>query len=199
MRGPKALLMSLTMLLLLCAPALAQSAPAASQYGEVLNGEETERKRCPPGSELGVSENQVQNDVGAGACASAENVGQGTEAVNDALSETGSPGASASGETSTSSESAASPSAASPGDASSVPSESQPPDSAAPEASSESASSPDVAGGDDASAQGGTDGDDGGLASITELPETGGASPAPLGLGILLITLGLATRKVAGR
>ena len=35
-------------------------------------------------------------------------------------------------------------------------------------------------------------------ASITTLPETGGASPATFGLGVLLVMLGLAARKVVG-
>jgi hypothetical protein len=148
LRGLKVSLTSLTMLLVLCAPALAQSAPAASQYSAEYR----------PGScDLGAAESQVNASVGAGACDSAENAGQGTVAVNGALTGTAS--------------------------------------SASPSASPESAS----AESDDDRSGDGEKNPEKGLASITELPETGGAPIGALGLGVLLAALGLMTRKAVGR
>ncbi len=63
---------SLTMLCLLCAPALAQSAPSASQYQGGGSG------YCPPGSYCAQS-------LADGAGDFSENAEQGTDAVNDAM------------------------------------------------------------------------------------------------------------------
>ena len=68
---------SLTMLCLLCAPAPAQSSPAASQYQGGGSG------YCPPGSLC------IQS-LGDGADDLSENAEQGTDAVNDAMAGTAS-------------------------------------------------------------------------------------------------------------
>jgi hypothetical protein len=128
---------SLTMLCLLCAPALAQSSPSADQYQGGGSG------YCPPGSTC------IQS-LADGADDFSENAEQGTGAVNDAMG-------------------AVSASAVS-GDASAAP--------------ASSAGSP-------ASYEGG------GPGGITKLPETGGASLAALGSGILLVASGLVARRIA--
>lgn len=162
MRGLKLLLTSLTLLAVLCTPALAQNSPAASQY---------DAKTCPNGAVANQQEDQTTADVGDGACTAADNVGQGTDAVNDALGEPDTASdVSTSGEGSSSPESSAS----APGEA----------------VSPESAASPEAGDTADAGA---------GLASITELPETGGVSPALPALGVLLVAVGLLFRASIGR
>ena len=128
---------SLTMLCLLCAPALAQSSPSADQYQGGGSG------YCPPGSTC------IQS-LADGADDFSENAEQGTGAVNDAMG-------------------AVSASAVS-GDASASPASS---------AGSPAANEEGVPGG------------------ITKLPETGGASLAVLGSGILLAASGLMARRIA--
>ena len=66
---------SLTMLCVLCVPALAQSAPSASQY---------EPGTCPPGSPGSLC---AQSSLGDGADDFSENAGEGADAVNEALEE----------------------------------------------------------------------------------------------------------------
>jgi len=127
---------SLTMLCLLCAPALAQSSPSADQY-------QGGSGYCPPGSTC------IQS-LADGADDFSENAEQGTDAVNDAMG-------------------AVSASAVS-GDASASPASS---------AGSPAANEEGVPGG------------------ITKLPETGGASLAALGSGILLAASGLVARRIA--
>jgi hypothetical protein len=162
LRGLKVLLTSLTMRLVICAPALAQSAPAASQY---------RTNTCPKGVDDGPQQDQVDASAGDAACAAAGSTGQGTDAVNDALDGTSSASASASTESSASAESSASPEG---GDVTG-------------------------SGTDAASADGEAGGYDRALASLEELPETGGAPLTVLGSGLALTTLGLVTRKVVGR
>ncbi len=130
---------SLTMLCLLCAPALAQSSPSADQYQGGGSG------YCPPGSTC------IQS-LADGADDFSENAEQGTGAVNDAMG-------------------AVSASAVS-GDAS-------------------ASASPASSAGSPASYEGGVPG------GITKLPETGGASLAALGSGMLLAASGLVARRIA--
>lgn len=189
--GKRALLLALTvslLVLVLSSGALAQSAPSASQYGV-----EHQARSCPAGSAsvqpgtAGLAEDQVSASVGDGPCAAADNVGQGTAAVNDAMTgTTSSASASASGETSTSPGAVASKSikpasneaSASPGGP-----------------TSGSSADENEAAGSDGAADGETANAGEGLASITELPRTGGTSPATLLSGVLLVTLGLAIRR----
>jgi hypothetical protein len=168
LRGLKVLLTSLTMLLVICAPALAQSAPAASQY---------RTNTCPKGIEGGPQQDQVNASAGDAACATADSTGQGTDAVNDALGGTSSASASAPAEGSASTEGSASAES-----------------SASSESSDEAGNEKDAA-----STDGEAGGDDRALASLEELPETGGAPLMVLGSGLALTTLGLMTRKVVGR
>ena len=129
---------SLTMLCLLCAPALAQSSPSATQYQGGGSG------YCPPSSTCAES-------LADGADDFSENAERGTDAVNDAIN-------------------------GAPADASAVTGAA----SAAPTS------------GESAAAYEG-----GGPGGITALPETGGASFATLGSGILLTAFGLmAVRRV---
>ena len=124
--------------LVFCAPALAQSGPSANQYPSGIGG-------CA--STLGID--CAQSVVG-GTSAAANNVGQGTEAVNKAMD--------------------------------------------GPEGSvaAASAGTPDGAAADRTAAEEpAADGGRGGTASITQLPETGGAPAAALGGGALLAALGL--------
>ena len=148
MRLFKSTIMSLAMLLVLCAPALAQDNPSASQY---------DAGDCDP--EAG--ETCLQS-VGGGVDSIVDNTEQGTDAVNDAMDDasgaSASPGAVLSAET---------------------------------EASQKVSSSP---GPTDAGPTG-----DKGRASITELPETGGSSPALPILGVLLAATGLLTCGIARR
>ena len=65
---------SLTMLCLLCAPALAQSAPSTAQYEGGGSG------YCPPGSYCAQS-------LADGADDFSENAGEGADAVNEAMKE----------------------------------------------------------------------------------------------------------------
>jgi hypothetical protein len=65
---------SLTMLCLFCAPTPAQSSPSASQYRDGGSG------YCPPG-------NLCAQSVNDGPEVFSENAEQGTDAVNDAMSE----------------------------------------------------------------------------------------------------------------
>lgn len=107
-----------------------------------------------------------------GADAFSENAGQGTAAVNEALEE---PVAS--------------------GEASSAPAGSvQSAASATAEPSSTEGGTTEE-GGPEGSGKGGPEGP----GTITELPETGGASLAALGSGVLLMLLGLMARRLAWR
>ena len=143
---------SLTLLCLLCAPALAQSSPSASQYQGGGSG------YCPPNTTC------VQS-LGDGADDLSENAEQGTDAVNDAMEDAPSNASAVSGGASAS-------------------------DGVESVASATAESSP---------TEGDVAGEDGeGPASITRLPETGGASLAALGSGILLATSGLMVRRIVG-
>ena len=155
MRKLKVLLTSLTILLVFSAPALAQSAPAAGQYGV--------DKTCPNGFEDDGSSQGDAASVGDGPCAAAENAGQGTAAVNEALSAT---------DSST---------------------------SASAESSAESSAGVSASSGSSASADARSEAVDETAASITQLPETGGAPPATLGLGAVLVALGLTARRAVRR
>jgi hypothetical protein len=147
-----ALFSSLTMLCLVCTPALAQSSPSASQYPGGGSG------YCPPG-------NLCVQSVNDGADAFSENAKQGTDAVNDAMAE---------------------PEASAP---------TVPDDASAPAVLSD-ASAP--AG--SVSPGGGTAGSEtGGPGGITKLPETGGPFVVMPGLGVLLVALGLTSRKICRR
>lgn len=125
---------------------------------------------CPPG-------NLCAQSVNDGADAFSENAERGTDAVNDALSGTSSASASAPAEGPTSTEGSASTES-----------------SVSPESSDLAGSETDAA-----SADGEAGGGDRALASLKELPETGGAPLMVLGTGLALTTLGLMTRKVVGR
>lgn len=178
MRLLKLTLSSLAVTLVLCAPALAQNSPAASQYSYPI-----EPESCGTATNVACAQSVTDgvHDI-------VDNAKQGTGVVNGAMNdavEAPAASASASPEAVLSAETGASP---------------------------ESSSSPDAltAGGetDDAETdRGGTgedmnDGDTGeeggegeGPAMITVLPETGGASPAILGLGVLLVAAGLMFRR----
>jgi hypothetical protein len=103
----------------------------------------------------------------------AENAGPGTDAVNDAMAGTAS-SASSSASDEPSDEASASPAGA---------------------ASSSDADASGQTGGNGASV---SEADEG-LGAITELPETGGASLAALGSGVLLAMSGLMARRLARR
>ena len=152
MRWFKLTFASLTLALVLCAPALAQSSPAAHQY------------------DPGMAETQSVID---GVEDIAGNAEQGTAAVNDAMNDA----------------------VEGPVAGTSAPASSEAVLSTRTGASPENASSPGPGAGEDvATTYGG-----GGTASITVLPETGGASPTLLGLGVLLAAAGLLTRGVVER
>ncbi len=190
----RTLLLALTaslLVLMLSSGALAQSVPSASQYESGQGA-----RSCPAGTasvqpdtgaDLAAEGGQVSASVGDGPCAAADNVGQGTAAVNDALTGTTSSAsaASAPGETPVPPKDVASKSikpapdgtSASPGGAASGRGVDE----------DETATKDETANGEAASAGEG-------LASITELPKTGGAPPIMLLSGAMLVALGLAIR-----
>ncbi len=190
MRLLKLTLASLATLFMLCTPALAQG---ASDVQYVSGG------FCPTGSDPGQQQTQSVCDMPP---ATANNVGQGTDAVNDALAG------------SSSTKSAATGDLASDASASSVPASGASASGSAPAG----IASGDVAG-DTATGSTGTGNPETGVAatgsipagvpeaagvaseegpaSITELPETGGSPFATLISGVLLVTLGLMVRRIA--
>lgn len=127
--------------------------------------------------------------VGEAPATIADNTSRGTDAVNDALAGPAYSSSSASGASASSAASApaggVSAGGMSPGDAAEV-------DPAT--GSSATAGSGSVAAGDPEAA--GVASEEG-LASITELPETGGPPPAALISGALLVALGLMARRLA--
>ena len=131
------------MLFLLCAPALAQSSPSASQY---VPG------TCPDRPNVYCAHSVVDSPDRA-----ADSAARGTDAVNDAMQNS---------------------------------------EASAPAASADTSSPAGSASSEDGSAEGAFEGSGG---EITELPETGGASPAALGSGALLVAFGLAARRLLGR
>lgn len=156
-------------MLALPSPAIAQGSPSSSQY---------EPGTCPAPC---TAQTQSVDDSVQGLV---DNAKQGTGAVNDAMdkaveapaaSVSASPEAVLSAETGTGS-------------------------------SPESSSSPGAGTADGETGEGGTgeggtsedEGEDEGPDAITILPETGGASPVFLGLGVLLVATGLLTRRVIG-
>ena len=192
----KALLLVLTaslLVLMLSSGALAQSVPPASQYESGQGA-----RSCPagtasvqPDTDAAPAGNQALFSVGDGPCAAADNVGQGTAAVNDALTGTASPASAASA----------------PGEApvppKDVASKSIEPEPASDKTSvspkgtaSGSGADEDETATKDKSADGGTAKAEEGLASVTELPKTGGGPPVMLLAGVLLVTLGLAVRRI---
>jgi hypothetical protein len=144
--------------LVLCVPALAQSSPPAGQYVDCTSAAD-DVVEC------------VGQSTADGTEAAANNVGQGTDTVNDAMSGT----ISSSTGTPASARASASPDVA---------------------ATGSEANAADIA---SASEESGGKGERGGPASITELPETGGAPLAALGSGVLLTILGLTARGLAMR
>ncbi len=174
MRVLKSTFLSLATLLVLCSPALAQSTPTYSQYGAVVPG--GSGIGCPPDAE----ECSLQS-IDDGVQGMADNAGQGTAAVNDALAD---PASSA--------------------EASTAPPASTPVAASVPGATIFSESGDTTGSRKVGENKAGEDenkgaGRNGGLASITALPETGGPSLAALGSGLLLVTLGLLIRKAADR
>ena len=167
MRALKLTLLSLTTLLVLCSPALAQS-PSASQYADCASS------ASAPSETLNIV---CAQSVQGGVEDFAENAGQGTAAVNEALTE---PGSSAAAST-------ASPT-----------STTEPGEAAVPE-SGEAAERPKEKAGEDKAKEDEGAGRDEGLASITALPRTGGPSVAMLGSGALLVALGLLIRRTTDR
>lgn len=148
MRCLKLTFLSLTVSLVLCAPALAQSNPTASQYDPI------DPSNCDTATEV------CAQSVNDGVEDFADNAEQGAGAVNDAMD--GTVGAA---------------------DASVL--------SATTGASSESASSPGPG-----TAEGNATAHEG-LASITALPETGGASPVIPCAGVCLVGCGLLLARLA--
>lgn len=163
------MLASLCLMLALPSPAIAQGSPSASQY---------EPGTCPAPC---TAQTQSVDDSVQGLV---DNAKQGTDAVNGAMDDaveapaasvSASPEAVLSAETGTGS-------------------------------SPDSPSSPDVGTADGETSEGGTGeggtGEDGGEGegpdATTILPETGGASPVFLGVGVLLVATGLLTRRVIG-
>lgn len=183
MRSFKLTLASLALLLASCAPAAAQGASEAQYTSEF----------CPT-DPSGPNTMQVQSVCDAPPAA-ADNVGQGTSAVNEALAEPGSsPGAPALGAASSTSVPASSATASPPAESASAGANMESSeDSVSASFGADGSGTGSVAAGDPESANTARSE---GLVSISELPETGGAPPFALGTGALLIALGLTIRRI---
>ena len=173
MRWLKLTLSSLTLALIICAPALAQSSPTASQYDPLGPSS------CDAATEIcAQSVDDSVQDI-------ADDAEQGTAAVNGAMNDA-----------------VAGPAASTSESGTSVPAASAPPEavlSSETAASPGSVTSPATSSGAGVTEGGATTGGGESPSSITVLPETGGASPVLLGLGVLLVASSLLTRGVIKR